>query len=357
MRRLSLLVLALLTAALALTACGGGSSGSGSAEDVLRSTFGPNRPVKSGRLALALDLDAKGLGGLNGPIAIKLAGPFESRGGKTLPAFGLRLNLTSGGQTLTAGATSTGTKGYLTLAGRNFDVGDQLYRQLSQGYGATSTPSKDSKQPTLKQLGIDPLRWLKDPKKAGEEQVGGATTEHVTAGVDVGRLLDDVDTLLGKASKLNLQGATGQQIPTGISAAQRSAISRSVKDARFDVWSGTKDHTLRRLALNVSFDVPADARKDAGGLQSGALKLDLTIADLNQDQTITAPKGARPLSDLIAALQGGAAPSAAAGTGGATGGAGASGGGAAPSSAYLKCLQDAGSDIAKVQACATLVGK
>ena len=178
--------------------------------------------------------------------------------------------------------------------------------------------------------------------------------------MDVPRFLADVNTLLGKAK--NLGGSTTQGVPQGLSPAVMTTIERSVKNAQVDVYTGEKDHALRRLALSVSLAVPKDAQKSAGGLKSGELRFDLTIADLNSDQTINAPAGARPFSELqtaLAALQGGGsgAPTTPSTT---TTPSTPSAGTTTPPSAgapskYLDCVQKAGTDIAKVQQCAALV--
>ncbi|MCW2957951.1 MAG: hypothetical protein JWP18_754 [Solirubrobacterales bacterium] len=149
-----------------------------------------------------------------------------------------------------------------------------------------------------------------------------------------------------------------------------------MKRATFDVWAGKDDGTLRKLDIKVSFDVPQASRAAAGGLQSGTLQLTLTIADLNKKQTITGPKSSRPLADLQSQIQGlvgaatggqGTTPDASGGTtttppaSGTTTTPPASGTQTTPSaetqSAYVECLQAAGTDIAKVNACAKLLDK
>ena len=36
--------------------------------------------------------------------------------------------------------------------------------------------------------------------------------------------------------------------PTQLTAAQRDAIAKAIKSAKVDVWTGAKDHTLRKVA-------------------------------------------------------------------------------------------------------------
>jgi hypothetical protein len=171
----------------------------------------------------------------------------------------------------------------------------------------------------------------------------------------VPRFLSDVNRLLSKAK--NLGGSTTQSVPQGLSPQVQSIIERSVKRTQVDVYTGSSDHTLRRLTLSVSLVVPKDAQKAAGGLKSGELRFDLQIADLNSDQTINAPANPRPLTELqqaLGVLQGGG--SGASTTPSATTPAPAT---TTPSAgapkAYLDCVQKAGTDIAKVQQCAGLL--
>lgn len=349
-------MLAAAIAALALAACGGGSGGSSGAQDVdqlLTQTFGPDKPIKSGKLNLGLDLDTRGIASVSGPVSLKLTGPFQSQGRSQLPKFAFTLDLSQGAQSFTAGATSTGDKGFVSFQGQAYALSDQLFNSFKQGFQQAQKQSgaKESSAPSLASLGVDPRRWLEDPKNVGSAQVGGTETIHISSGIDVEHLLDDVNTLLGKADKLG-RG----QVAKSLTPRQRDALARSVKDAKVDIYTGKDDKMLRRLTLQASFAVPNDLQSKAGGLTSGAVKVDLTIADLNQPQTITAPANAKPFSDLTSALQGLVGGTSSGGSG--SSGSGSSGSGATPqaSKKYLDCLQRAGNDVAKVQKCASLVG-
>lgn len=356
LRILPILVLALACATFGVSACGGSSASDQSAEELLKDTFGPDHEVKSGKLDVGIDLDINGLRGLTDPVSIKLTGPFQSLGKKTLPKFDLALSLGAGGSSFSAGAVSTGEKGYLKLQGRAYDVGEQIFNQFKRGYVEAQKTPEGKKGTTLSSLGIDPSAWLNEPSKVGEEKVGGTDTVHVTAGIDVEKFLADINRLLAKAGDLGVTGDT--PVPEGLTDKQRRDIARAVKSAKLDVWPGADDKTLRRLAIEVVLDVPADVRKSVGGLTSGKIEFDLTIADLNEEQEIKEPANAKPLSDLSSAL-GGALGGSSNGGGSSSGGAG-SGGGAAPSGAqseYLQCVQAAGNDIAKIQRCASLLNR
>ncbi len=86
--------------------------------------------------------------------------------------------------------------------------------------------------------------------------------------------------------------------------------------------------------------------------EKGTIGLDLTIAGLNERQAIGAPAAARPIGDLTAALQQVLAQAQA--HGGGTAGPGSS---SSTQPKYDACVQAAGSDIAKAQECASLLGQ
>jgi hypothetical protein len=338
------LVLALTGSLLA----GCGSAGNGGGQDVkalLSETFGKDKPIRSGNLTLRLNVDAQGLPSLKHPLAIRVAGPFQGQGSGQVPKFDFAVDLDSGGNAVQAGAVSTGDKGFLTLQGRSYQLSDALFKRLESGQ-KQATASKGKDQGTsLKALGIDPRRWLKDARERGVETLSGVQVIHVSAGIDVPHFVADLTTLLGKAGKLGVTGGA-PQLPSTLTQAQRDKIVKSVKRADVDVWTGKDDKALRRIAMHVTFDVPADSRPKGTPAQKGALRFDLAIAELNRPQAIGAPANPRPLSELTTAfgqVLGGAQGSAQQQRGG--------------SSQYQQCLAAAGTDIAKAQRCAGLLGR
>lgn len=346
--------LSALAAIAGLTACGSSSSDVGSAQQVLKQTFGPNKPLKSGKLALQVQFNSQGLTGIGGPINLSLTGPFQSHGGKTLPSFDFDLVLGIAGASFNAGAVSTGTTGYVKLEGTTYRLSDGFFSSFEKGYeqAVSKSGAKTSSGISLQSLGVDPRRWLRSPSKVGTEKVGGADTTHVTAQVDVPKLLTDVDTLLSKADKLGPASAVG--VPLTLSAKTRAAIEQAVKSATLDVWSAVSDGAMRRLLVKVGFVVPKAVRSSIGGLQQGNLSVNLQFSDVNKGQKIAAPAAAHPMSELtntIKQLFGGLLGRV--GTRKSSSGSGT----AAPNSKYLSCLTAAGSDITKVQACANLLAK
>ncbi len=170
-RRPVVVLLIAMALAVTMAACGSSDpdtqarSGAGA---VLRETFGPGKPVRSGRVDVAVTVDAVGLPRLGGRLKLSLTGPFQSRGGTSLPAFAFDAGLTAGGTTFTAGAVSTGRAGFVTLQGSAYALTAALFDAFSRGYRASATSSGQKRSgPSLSTLGVDPLRWLENPRTVG----------------------------------------------------------------------------------------------------------------------------------------------------------------------------------------------
>ncbi|UGS37965.1 hypothetical protein DSM104329_04387 [Capillimicrobium parvum] len=326
------LLIALLLAAFAAAGCGGGGNGGGgdaagaSPTELLNTTFGGDTSIRSGRLTLALDADVQGVAK---PVTFKLSGPFETSESKTeLPKFSFELAVTSGGATQRIGATSTGDKGFLSYKGVDYAVPDDLFKQFADGYRQSAQQgAKQGSAPSLTSLGIDPLKWLTDPRRAGETDVGGVRTVHLTAGIDVPKLLGDVRTAAGKVGSASSQA---QQL----SQADVQQLAKSVKSAKVDIYTGADDRKLRKFVLDLQ-------------LATGHVALTLQFDELNQPQDVTAPADAKSITGLLSALGAGATSGSGSATPPST---------TAPSGSsnqrYLDCVQAAGNDIAQVQACA-----
>jgi hypothetical protein len=344
-------VLALAVVALVLSACGGsgngsgGSGGSGDAETLLRQTFTGTHDIRSGKADVHLRVDVSGDASIRGPIQVNLSGPFQTAGSDQLPQFDIALEANAQGQGFKAGLTSTSDQLFVNFGGTSYEVPAQLLDQLKASYRRSQQGSGE--QMSLGSLGLDPMSWLQDPTVEGTETVGGAETDHISAQLNVGALLDDVDKILARVSAQGLP--TGQQIPSRIPDSDRQQIEDAVKSASVDVWSGTDDHTLRRLDLALSVDVPR-------GSTSLDVALSIELSDLNNPQTIEAPATSRPLNELLGQLQGllGGALGGAGGLGGSSSG---SAGGASSQQlqGYADCIQRAGSNVTEAQKCADLL--
>jgi hypothetical protein len=351
LRRASVALIAALAGG-ALSACGGGSN---QATSLLRQTFTGQHRISSGNLGLSLTIAPSGTSALKGPITLSLGGPFQSLGKGRLPQSNFSLSLGTSGGKLGVAILSTGSKGYVTFQGQSYELPGATFRRLESSFAQLgSSPGSRSGSGALAKLGIQPEHWLVKPRVVGNEALAGTNTTHIRAGIDVPALLGDLNTFLKRASSVGVSGASS--LPGGLSAATRSRIASEIRNASIDVWTGTADKTLRRLDLRLTLDLTGQAATLLGS--NAGLELKLDYAQLNQPQTISAPATVLPYSQfqaklkvLLADLEGSLSSGlSAAGSGS------SSGGTSSNDQKYTQCIEAAGSNVAKMQKCAPLLG-
>jgi hypothetical protein len=382
-------LLAALSAALLLlgagfvAACGDEASGE-DLNTVLSDTFGGKKQIDSGRIDVDLTADLEGLPQAQDPINVKIGGPFESRGDKQVPKLDLEISAGAAGQTFTAGVISTGEAGYVSFQGTDYRIPPRLFNQF-----ARELRRQDSSQnnvPDLNDLGVDPRKWLVDPKDEGTEEVGGVETIHISSDVDVDKLTEDLDDLLGKTGQLGLTREQRQQLPSRLPDTVKKQISESVKSASVDIYTGKEDKILRKLQVKLDFEVAKNLRSQTAGVSKGKVDFTVEVSEVNKPQKVEAPTQARPLSELqdqlnsLGALGGlGATGSSGSGSsngsgsgssGGASSGSGqpttpgsggtlGSGGGSSSADTkktrrYLRCVEDA-KGVDQINECSSLL--
>src|SRR4051812_25888122 len=250
-RALGLLILTLF----AVAASGCGSKSSDDVKATLDKAFSTS--IKSANVNLDVTLKLNGIKQLNGPIKLSIQGPYESGGSQTIPKVDFDIAASAAGQNFTAGFISTGDNAWVKFQGQNYEVGtaaiDQVNKQIAQASG--------KKKQGLSSFGIDPKNWLTDAKDEGTEKVAGVETDHVSAALDVGAFVDDVNKLVAKAGGNLPGGATAPQL----TPAEKKQIEDVVKNPRFDVYVGKDDNIIRRLSADISFEVPQAQQAQLGG--------------------------------------------------------------------------------------------
>ena len=274
-----------------LAACGGGEEDENvTAQELLDQTFGSGASaIDNGRANLTFQLDPEGLLALGGPIKLALDGPFTAPSDGQLPHFDIDVAATLAREVFRGNALSTGRAAFVELAGRSYKLDREFVAGLREGLADAAA----KKQPGLKALGIDPVRWISGAEIRGEEDVAGVDTTRISGNVKVATLLADIDRLLSKAGGSGGGGAGGLLSPE-----IRQQISDGVKTARVDVWTGTEDKILRQLAVRIDFAFEG-AERPIPGLDAGKINLRLRLTDVNETElSVNAPADARPLSDL-----------------------------------------------------------
>lgn len=357
--RLVLAALAALAVAAGLSACGGGSDKDALA--LLRKGF--SQPINSANITIDVSVKIDGVPQLSKPIRVKLGGPYKTNGPKKLPSLDWDLSVSGGGQTFSAGVVTTGDDAFINFQGTNYEVGKAAVAKYNQQLAARN-PQGNS----LKAFGIDPVNWVKDASKEGDSTVAGVNTQHVSAGVDVAKFFNDINKVLTKARTSGVPGTAAPQ--TQLTKEQIDQVEKVIKDPHFDAYIAKSDSKFRRVSVSMDFDVPESARASARGVTGGNVSLSVELAGVGEPQTITAPTGAKPLSELTQQLGGlgglgSALGGGAAGLGGAGGSSGSTpsapgGSGSSPNSQqykkYADCLNKAKpSDVAAIQRCAQLL--
>src|SRR3954463_2246620 len=165
MTRVRPLAVLVLSAALAASVAACGSAGetfapASSTTDVdqlLRETFSGDHRVDSGRVDLTVRVDKTGG---HGSAGVRPSGAFQSQGEGRLPKFALDAEGTGAGPSLAVGATSTGDAGYVNVLGRDYQLAGPVFARIEAGYEEAEKQAGGS----FPALGLDPRRWLKDPR-------------------------------------------------------------------------------------------------------------------------------------------------------------------------------------------------
>jgi len=341
-----------------LAGCGGDDSGA-SDEDpatVLEQTFSNDETISSGDLSLTAGVEATGEQG--GSLDASLNGPFQGdpENAQAIPQLDWTASASGefAGQSLDfeGGLVISDDNAFVEYGGKTYEVGtdafaqvaDQLEKQAGAAASPTTSFSEGCKQ-ALQQAGatdtsgcdISPIDWLTNLSNEGTEDVGGAESVHVHGDLDVERMLSDVGNLASA-----VPGASAQ----GFDPSQLGLLSGAISDASMDVYSGESDHLLRKLDVSVTLDLSAIAGESAA-VDSVDIGFGIEINGVNEEQTIEAPTGAQPISDLFGDL--GVDPGDLGAIPGLPGGAGGAGG--AGGSDYLDCVQQAQTS-AEINKCA-----
>lgn len=274
----TLAILVALAAAALLAACGSDDEQhSADAGRLLAEAF--QTPVERGKMSLAAELQLDGLPGFGDGIEIRAKGPF------TKTETDLDVSIGGLGPGLAGGLTVTEDNIYIEVAGSAYELGEDELARIKREFEEETGRDSDS---SFADLGVDIAEWIEDPRVEGQEKVAGTTVTKVSAGLDVAQMLEDLQGALGMARE-----------SLALSKEDRERLAGFAEDARVDVYVDEASQTVRRVALDVEFEVPEDARGHIGGAEGGAATIDLTLTDIGRPQRIEAPGDARPLDDLL----------------------------------------------------------
>jgi hypothetical protein len=326
----------------AVAGCGGSSSNSEDPQQVLDQTFNNPTAITSGKLDLNVSGSAEGQ--QSGNFSATISGPFQTdpKDKTAFPQLDLTANVSGsqGGPSISFDGSLIATKdnAYVEYQNQAYEVGTTAFQQFTQAYAQAAKQNQaNGSSNGFSQFGVDPKTWLTNVSNEGTTDVDGTSTIHIHGDADVSKIVTD----LQKVSKQT--GGTTQQV----SPDQLKQLTGAVQNASIDVYSGADDHLLRKLAVSLSIAPPASSGATVSKVD---INFSITLSDVNQPQTITAPSNAKPIADLLSQL--GMPGLGLPGVGG-TGGFSAPGGGSSSggsSSSYQNCVAQAKSQ-ADIQKC------
>jgi len=335
--------------ALALAGCGGGGDEQ-DAESLLDKAFAT--PIPSANVDISAELDLDGLAGLGEPLRVRASGPYVRARGR-LPQLDIDVEIRTrdADGALETGFLSTGERVFLEFGGVYYEQDPEQVAATNRRLARDRERGGDG---SLADLGLDARAWVVDAEVVGTEDVGGASTDHVSGTLDVAAVLEDLDGLVRESGGA-LGDGRGQ-----LGEEQIERLASAVGDPSFDVYVGREDGVVRRLTVRLDVTVPEDDRQSLGGLERAAIRLTLELDDVGGDQAVTAPRNARPIAELTSLLGGLDALAAdslgAGGEGAPDAGAGEGGATADDFEAYGDCLEQAApNDAEAIDRCSQLL--
>ena len=296
LRRLAAWLLPALLAAGLIAGCGGGDD-TENVTDLLDRAF--KSPIGSADVKLDVEIALEGVEELEDPIELTLSGPYKGGGETQIPSVDWDITVSAQNQSFNAGLVSTGERAFISFQGTDYEVSRETVAALNERIAASNESDSDR---DLADFGVSARDWVVDAEEDGEEEVAGVETTHVSARLDLTRVLEDLNEVVAQASELG--GQIAQTAPPQLTDEQKEQVEEVVDDPRFDVYVGKDDDTIHRLSADIEFDVPEDSREGVGGLEGARISFSIEFSDVGGEKTFAAPKGARPISELTNQLRG-----------------------------------------------------
>lgn len=287
MRRRTALMFLTPLAALSLigAGCGGGAKSSETSGDTSASSTDPaailgavkaedqTKPAK-----VAMDLGVTLVGQIdnpqaaailgNGPINVKLSGPYDPTAKSADMVFDLK-------------AGKINLPGKLRMIdGKTAFVGLQDKWYSIPESSLQSSTSKVATDPgaTLTALG-NPADLLDNAKVVGGETIEGIATDHVSGDLN----LDKLAAAMERMSK-----------STSTAASQAESVAKlkeAVKSGTVDVWVGQDDKQVHRMKLDLDVAIPTESQKTSMGVTGAKIVLTLQSTPVSS-VSVSAPSGA-----------------------------------------------------------------
>jgi hypothetical protein len=294
-------VTALVATSIALAACGGGSDKSSeSPQTVLgEATL---QGIESGAIDLSLGVKAQGPEG--GNLNVALSGPFQGEGKGSLPQLDMTAkakgNFNGKDIDFDGGLVLLPNTAFVSYENETYEVDPTTFSFVestlaqAQREGGAETGS-DGVAACQEEFGrLKVADFLENGTNEGSADVDGTSTTKVSGDLDVSGAIDSVlEVVESQACRAQLAAAGPLPSKSEVDKA-KSQVSSAVKGAHVDVYVGDDD-----IVRQISAQLQLEPRNGGSGPKSVEIDLDLKLTEVNEEQTISAPANAKPLSRLF----------------------------------------------------------
>jgi hypothetical protein len=322
MRRWSALILVAITLMVVLVAVGCGSSsttgaaGDDSPEAILAAAIAASEDMKSAtgnfEFTVSFDVDTsqmseEALATLTSE-PIKVSGTFASATEPQAAEFAVSSDM--GGQTMDVSGKMVENKLWICLLDQWYEAPPELQETLEQ---SSAQQAKTTEMTNLmKELGVDPVTWLKDAKVVGDEEIDGVDVYHLTGSPDVAKMMADIIGLMQSEEFMALVAPTEtagesmgieEMIPSADELQEmQTQIAEVFKDFVVELWIAKDTSLLHKVAVAAHIVPPAE---EAAGMGMNAIDFAITMSmqNINEPVDIQAPASALPYTDLEKAMQ------------------------------------------------------
>jgi hypothetical protein len=297
-------LVAMVTMSAVLVACGGGSGKSDeSPQTVLdEATL---QGIESGKLDLAFGIRAPGAEG--GNVDASLSGVFQGEGKGSLPLLAMTAKAKGAfnGKDVDfdGGLVLLPNSAFVSYEGTNYEVDPTTFsfvesalKQAQQEGGAEAgSAGVAACQEEFGKLKV--ADFLEGSANEGSADVDGTSTTKISGDLNVSGAIDAVlEVVESQACRSQLAAAGPLPSRSEVEKAE-DEVNSSVKTAHVDIYVGD-DSIVRRIAAQLQIE----PQGGGSGPKSVEVDLDLKLTEVNEEQQITAPQSAKPLTKLFLKL-------------------------------------------------------
>jgi hypothetical protein len=296
----------LALAAVTLVACGGGSKDSGSggggggddsakkaeATALIKKIVGPNAKAKSARIDGTVDVDIKGVPRYKGTSELTASGVYDLPSGADAPDVDIDVGLVLNNHAIGGALVVKDSTGYIRLG----STGYKLPGAISQKIVAPASEQENGLTKAASMFYINPQKWQKNAIVAGDEDIAGVPTTHITAELQPKLVFADIARLFRLLTSLRVTEAVG--LPLAVTPKARRVLARSTTLAKGEVWVGKSDNVLRKAHLVGKLVVAKGDRRVLGGMTSATIDAVITIDEVGEAKAVKAPTQLGSYDDL-----------------------------------------------------------